>query len=202
MLPLRGIKTSRTPRSISSLNCGRLCLRTGTIKDDDGEDVEGEERVRPEEQVAQVRPCDAVREAWCCLILDNPSCKIDCKNASPQRMKGYSFLYRGRQLPEIFHSHLNLHTVQCTAATELSRPFQLLQGFSALFHLLIVNLQKNQIVLCWLKTLCSYTSILFTFFKTLPDTIWNINHFGKMKESFCDKIQFLFTRINHFRLEV
>lgn len=52
---------------LSNLNCGRLCLRTGTIKDDDGEDVEGEERVRPEEQVAQVRPCDAVREAWCCL---------------------------------------------------------------------------------------------------------------------------------------
>ena len=45
---------------LPNLNSGGLRVRTGAIEDDDREDVEGEEGVRPEEQVAQVWPCHAV----------------------------------------------------------------------------------------------------------------------------------------------
>ena len=124
MLALRRVKASDASCSVSSLNkgvtesagrlktqailnldSGGLGIGTDTIEDDDRENVKRKEGVSSEEQVAQMWPGDAVREARgglkviCIfrkqvnhklhnlrrlptnLILNNPACKVNCQGA-------------------------------------------------------------------------------------------------------------------------
>ena len=120
VLALRRVKASSASCSVSSLNKGEcrsktrailnldsggLGIGTNTIEDDDRENVKRKEGMSSEEQVAQMWPGDAVREARgglkviCIfrkqvnhklhnlrrlptnLILNNPACKVNCQGA-------------------------------------------------------------------------------------------------------------------------
>jgi len=81
VLALRRVKASSASCSVSSLDSGGLGIGTNTIEDDDRENVKRKEGMSSEEQVAQMWPGDAVREARGGLILNNPACKVNCQGA-------------------------------------------------------------------------------------------------------------------------